>query len=730
MMLVCAWVSASAATIKVAAKVDPLTRYVLVEYTVPADAPDSIVVQCSYLLKGQTDWKTAAVKRYRSEAAETAVQDTGVLAKEYSTGEVTEPLAAGRTRTLIWLNNLQLPAGKKYDAAIRVELLDPQHKPLGQGQADVAVDLSDVAVLNESMIYKRLPVQSPNGKPGWVWRHDLPHSPPQGMLDVNERPGPLDPLVFIPKLKGYYAIYVSVPNDPNSEIDLRLGGDEGYQRFPGSDTAEYFWKIAKMDGEHLIARQSWRTIESPKDIGDVFRSRLRQVRFVPVSQRLYDQVTRLDRVHRDKLVHAYFEIYSWAYLNFVDANSQFLAPISAYADAKVDAVDAQLGRFGAKPQYPSLIEPPLMGETIGDPAPGGVPPSNANVGLLGLYTSCWRAVVIAAKGMGVPITANFGAGNAYPKMQMQGNFAKNHPQWVSKDGQWVQYKFKPVRDYCLSMYKEILDRGARHISIDFCRYPYVIDKPETATLFLSELRRLTDQYTRGGKRVTISVRFPVPPVKGGDLFDPQPWVRQELIDYLCPSVVVGNATFYDPTRYIEMTRGTNIKCLPCIDLLPGGPIWPTGVVRWTKHLYDLGADGVYLYQADSRIVGTMMFRAAIGHNKTIARLGSSRAVDEMARQYDHEQDNFSTDIYIYYPEPYTTIRPKVWIEGGNVQAIEYFMNGKPIGGRTQPPYEIGLEGWKNNFPTTGKATFEVRAKINGHWLTKKRDVQIYPDYNN
>lgn len=722
--------SLSAAEMKVTAEVDPVSRYVKIRYDVPADAPEVVTAGCTYQIKGQSDWKPAAVKRYRSAAAETIIQDTGLLEKELTSGEVSEPLAAGRMRTLIWQNDLQLPAGHPYDIRVKVELKDPAGKVLAVGQVPVRVDLSDVAVLDEGMIYKRLPMQAADGKPGWVWRNDLPGSPPQGMLDCNERPGKLDPLVFRPQLKGYYAIYVTVPADPNSEIELRLASDFYYQRFPGAGDTEYFWKIAKMDGEHLIASQSWRTIEKPDGINDAFRSRFRQVRLVPISQKLYAQLTRLDRFPRDKFVMAYFEIYSWAYLDYVDRNSLALEPVAAYADAKVDAIDAQVGRFGCKPNYPSVIEEPLIGDAIGDSAPGGVTPSNANVGLLGLYTDCWVAVDRAGRAMNVPVFANFGAGNAYPGMPLEADFAKSHPEWMSADKQWVQYKFKPVRDYCLSMYKEILDRGARRISLDFCRYPYVVDKPQTATIFLTELRALADQYSKGGQRVQISVRFPIPQVKGGDLFDPRPWVKQDLIDYLCPSVVVGNATFADMTPYIELTKGTRIKCLPCIDLLASGPVWPDGVVQWAKVLYDQGADGVYLYQADARIGGTMQFRAAIGRRDVIAHLGSQKATEEIVREYGREQANFGTDIYIYYLESYSTNRPRVWIEGGQVQEVQYFLDGKPIAGRTEPPYEIGAEGWKNNLAVTSKATFEVRARINGQWLVRKMDFQIHPDYNN
>ncbi|MCC6424604.1 MAG: hypothetical protein IT447_14110 [Phycisphaerales bacterium] len=721
---------AGAAEMKVTTEVDPVTRYVEVHYQVPADAPEMVTVRCTYQNKGESDWKPAAVKRYRSAAAETVIQDTGVLEKELGGGEVSEPLAVGRERTLVWRTDLQLPATHSYDLFVKVQLIDPAGKPVAQGQTALTLDLSDEVVLNESMIYKRLPMQVPDGKPGWVWRKDLPNSPPQGMLDCNERPGRLDPLAFMPKLTGYYAIFVSVPDKPNSEIELRLASDFYYQRFPGSAHTEYFWKIAKMDGEHLIASQSWRTIEKPDGINDEFRGRLRQVRFVPINEKLYAQLTRLDRYPRDKFVMAYYEIYSWAYLEDVFRNSQALEPVAAYADAKVDAIDAQLGRFGCKPNYPSVVEEPLIGDAIGDAPPGGESPSNANVGLLGLYTDCWLAVDRAGRAMDVSVFANFGAGNAYPGTPMTANFALKHPEWMSPDKQWVQYKFKPVREYVLSMYKEILDRGAKRISIDFCRYPYVIDQPQTATLFLTELRAMADQYSKNGRRVEISVRFPVPQVKGGDLFDPRPWVKKGLIDYLCPAAVVDNAAFADMKSYIELTRGSRIKCLPCIDLLSWGPVWPNGVTQWAKHLYDQGADGVYLYQADARIGGTMQFRSAIGRRDVIAHLGSRKAVEESVSDYEREQTNFGTDIYICYLEPYSTARPKIWIEGGHVEEIQYFLDGKPIAGRADAPYELGAEGWKNNLTVTAKATFEVRAKIDGKWLTRRLDAQIHPDYNN
>lgn len=723
MSLMAAAVSAS--TIKVTARVEPVTRYVRIEYAVPADAPDPVLVECQYHLQGESDWRPAAVKRYRSIVAESAAH--GTMAQELSTGQVSEPLAAGRTRTLIWQDDFQLPPGKTYDTIIRVQLLDSKHSPIAQGTTDLRVDMSDVVALKESMLYDRSRLQPSGGPAGWVWNKPQAGDPAQGTLDVNEGKCPLEPLAFGPDLKGRYAILVSVPEKPSSAIELRLGSDMFYQNFAGDDAHEYLWRIVRMDGRTLLAKQPWNTIDTPQKIGDSSRARLRQLRFVPVDDATYERLTRLDHLKRDKLVYAYFEPYSWAFEELVDRNSLLLEPIAAFAQAKVDAVDMQLGRFGAKPYYQSLVEQPLTGVTIGDAAPGSNKhPETSNVGRLAIYTDLFPAAAAAGRAMDTPVIANFGAGISYPHTPLEGNFSKDHPQWTARGGAFIQYKFKPVRDYCLAMYKEILDRGARRISIDFGRYPYVIDKPQTATLFLSELRELTGRYMKDGKRVQITVRFPVPQASdGSDVFDPRQWVEQGLVDVIAPTAISGDAAFFDPTPYIKMTRGTPVKCLPSID--PDGPLRPEGILQWAKHDYDLGADGVYIYQADYLLVGSMQGSNMVGHRDLIARLGSRQAVDETVRAYEREQVNFGTDIYIEYPSNYNNNRPRVWIEGGNVEAVQYFMNGKPVEGRDQPPYSIGGYGWRNDFHASdGKpVTFEVRAKIDGKWLVRQHAFVIH-----
>jgi hypothetical protein len=718
--------------LKLTAELQPADRQVRVRYAVPDAAPDSVIAKCMYRLKGQNDWQIARVMKLRSRTALTAIHDDEVLGEELSTGEMTEALAAGQTRSAIWQTFPQLANGKKHEATVRIELFDDKKILLASGMTDVVVDLSDVVLLDESMIYRRQPLYDKAGdKPGWVWRTDVPGLP--GALDVVEGPRPLEPLAFRPNLRGFYAIYVAVPHDPSSEIELRLSGDSFCQRFPGLKEREYFWRIARMDGENVVASQAWRTISTPAEINNDFRSRWKYVRLVPIAPELQKKLAGIEgTAKRDKLVFGFFEPYSWTFTEYVDRNSGWLEPFAAFAEAKIDAVDIQYGRIGAKPYYESLVEQPLLQDTIGDPSPGGEGPVSSDVGRLPLFCQGVPAAVRAGKAFGVDVIANLGAGNAYPGTALQSEFAKSHPQFI-KDTSWPQYKHKEVRDYCLSLYRELLDAGARRISIDFCRYQHTVDDPKLPTLLLSEMRKLADQYSREGDRVKIIVRFPIPG-SGGENgnFIPQDWIKAGSVDYIVPSSVFGNALYFDSTPYLKMTRGTSVKCLPCIEAGYSGALWPGQMLQQAVKFYDEGADGVYIYQSDARIVGAMTSSSMFGLRKFVPALGSVKATRETLKQVESEADECSTDIYMYFPDPYSTTRVQVWIEGGKPEAVQYFIGGKEVVGRKQPPYEIGQEGHANDYAITepNAVTFEVRAKIRGKWLSRQKQYKVFNGGNN
>jgi hypothetical protein len=222
------------------------------------------------------------------------------------------------------------------------------------------------------------------------------------------------------------------------------------------------------------------------------------------------------------------------------------------------------------------------------------------------------------------------------------------------------------------------------------------------------------------------VRFPVPGNKGeGGFYHPKQWVNQKLIDDLVPSGVVGGLSFYDAKPYIAMTRGTGVKCLPNVEGLAGGPAWPGQVLHRVAQLYKQGADGIYIYQADAHIVGTMSSGQVWENRAFISRLGSTRAVGSMIDEFNQADAERGTDVYLSLPSPYQSSRVRVWIDGGQPEEIHAYMNGKEVplsGGKGM--WTIGQEGVEHQYPV-GQTEFKVRVKINGKWLTRTANWLVH-----
>ena len=267
--------------------------------------------------------------------------------------------------------------------------------------------------------------------------------------------------------------------------------------------------------------------------------------------------------------------------------------------------------------------------------------------------------------------------------------------------------------------------GAKCLSLDFGRYPNVIDNAALPTLFLQELRTLADKYSKPDGKVKILVRFPVPGVSAENgYFKPRDWVDRKLVDYLVPSGVHDNVKNFDCRPYIKMTRGTGIKCLPDIE---GGVslCWPGGILKRVKQYYDWGADGIYIYQSDARIVGTMCSRNAGEFRRLISKLGSVAGVNEMVEDIKKNNSEYSKDIYFYFPLAYQSCRIRVWTEGFTPDAVELFKDGKLTNKYTDtPPYIVGKDGYINNYPLTGKpVTVEACAVIGQRKFKKEYHIE-------
>lgn len=704
----------SAVTIPVRVEFDQTSANGKIIYTVPTHMPDPVLVKCEFMIKSGV-WNNAQINKYRSVTAITllAQKNADILAQEQATGKVLEYMATGRERTMIWSTAQQLPAGVITKGQVKLELFSENNPQtaLACGTADFTADFTNVVMLNKFAanpdIHPPIVANDKRNNPGWFQTVNG--------LEAFEKEDVIEPIVWRHNLSGYYAIYLQVPKKGYGEIELRLTDDDFAQRFSGFDGYEYFWKMAKLNDTHLVIQQPYRTLYK---VGDQLIARLRYVKLVKVSEDEYKQYALNQTEKRDKIVAGYFEPYSWAFREFVPSNTKFFEALAAYKFAGVDIVDAQAGRGGARPLFPTNLEEPLLGETKGDAAPGSnASPSSLGTGRMVRLADITHAVTLAGKAFNINTSINFGAANNYHNGPQEGIFSKNNPDCF-RDTHYLNFSMSKARAALLVLYRNVLQKGAKMVSIDFCRYPHCVKSPEDANSFMRELRALANEFSTAENHIKILVRFPVPGCKGVEAvkskFRPETWIKEKLVDYIVPSDFGGNMPYYDVTPFVAMVKGTNVKCLPCLDGLNGGPQFTGEVLRRANDFYDKGADGIYIYQADAHIVGSMTSIMMV-HHDVIRTLGNSQLVKNAVIKENQYLEKYSADAYWYFPTPYQGYRARFWIEGVNPKSVDMYINDKLITQATAYPYMLGKQGYENNYNFLGK---DIKAKI----------VLIFKDY--
>jgi len=692
------------------ATVDPVTRYVHVRYRVPADAPAEVGVLCTWSRSNQDGWHRAKVTPLISETAlELARNDE--WQQWVAQGQLVERRAAGLERTVVFNPYPEAQADGQVDVEFRVQVKSPRGELLATNQTRVRADNTDVAVIEDwSGVFQKRAVATgaqPTG-PTWWWRTGL--KPDAGVTLGNALYGrstpdvPLPPLSYPLDLRGWYAIFVSTAS---GSIGLRLTGDE---RTDGLGSRrprqEVFWRWCRMDRQHLVLKQRHSyTGWQPAHID--------YVRFVPLSKA---QVGRLESQfggEPDKIVAGYWEPYSWSFHENVRETFQHRQALTAYRDARITLVDAQANRFGAKAVFESRLADQLLYATVGDPLQGGAIPETANVGKMQQYTNMLDATVRYARQLGLHAHANFGASACYVGSPLQGDFSKAHPAWHR--GSQLRFEVPEVRQYALGLCREALEIGAPGISIDFMRYPQTIHRRETANVLLRELRALADEFSRKrGRRVEILVQFPGTGVPPWQRFDYRTWVREGLIDYLCPSNDDERHLHLDVTPYLEAVRGTRCKLLPNVT---GAGLPLPGLYLWrVNQLYEAGVPGIYIYQSDARVLGTPAER------RCMRMLTSSRAVRQWWDRDRRTRPTYSKGIYLTRPgRPLRGFRPRervrVWLEGVEMGPLEFHLDGKLANRCDGPPYLLGTEERDaDNVLSSGNHELRVRAKDGDGWL--------------
>ncbi|MFH1737570.1 MAG: hypothetical protein ABIH23_01090 [bacterium] len=709
--MTCALVMAAGQILAASVSIDPLTRYAHIKYTLPPDIPDTVEVVCTWSPVTAKSLRPAKVMPNISETALKLVSPDDGRAW-VTTGRIIERGAAGLERTIIFNPYPDAQQDGKVDVLFIIEVRSMEGRLLPKEMARVQCDNTDVFYIEDWSGVTTQDAISPEEEPGkWTWRANLDAE--AGVTFGNAlygNSGPergLPPLSYPLSLKGPYAVFVcSAPSDGG--IKLRLTGDERSDSLASRMAGEeVLWRWTRMDRQHLVLNQ-------PCDYTGYTPGHIDYVKFVPLTE---EQVEGLDAQfggEQDKIVAGYFEPYSWAFADNICETLQHRAPLTAYIEARVPIVDIQIGRFGMKVVYESRLTDQLLHATIGDPIGKIVRPKTDNVGRMQQYTNTLSTELRYARELGLKAHANFGASNCYPGSPLQGDFSKEHPDWMR--GSALRFEVPEVRQYALSLYREALEIGARGISIDFCRYPETIDSIETCNDFLKDLRALADEFAASaGVRIPILVRFPGTGVRRAEFFDYAAWAREGWVDYLCPSNIQGRHMHIDMAPYFNAVKGTTCTLLPCVDGLSWGLPFPGAFLWRIAQLYKQGASGVYIYQADARVLGQPVDR------RTMRLLASSAAVERWWAKEDVARPSRSKGIYITPPHQFGTYhkweRIRIWTEGVPLGELEVYLDDKLVSRFDGPPYLVGTEEYASDeIIPPGDHRLRIRARDDDGWL--------------
>lgn len=688
---------------------DPVSRYFHITYQVPDDAPETIQVQCRFAAKGTKEWQTARVKPLVSETA-LALLPREEWNKWEAKGAITERRAAGLARTVVFNPYPAAVQNGMVDVDFQITLYSPEKKVLKTYTTSLKSDQSDVVYIEDwSQVFQKVNLQAENGTASQKWKWREGWDPKLGMSLGNSLYGdagkklPMPQLSYPLDLKGWYAVYVHAPGS----IRLRFTGDERNDLLSSRRGEEVLWRWAKLDHQNLVLKQH-------HNYTGYVPSMIDYVKFVPLSDAQRAKLDAPFKAPHDKMIAAYWEPYSFAFHDNVQDTLWHREYLTAYPEAKVDLVDMQVGRMGMKVVYESRIAENLYRSTMGDPIGAVKHPLTDNVGRMQQFTNTLQTSVRHADELGVKLHANFGASNCYPGSPLQGQFSKDHPEWMR--GSTLRYEIPEVRTYVLSLFRESLELGAKGLSIDYCRYPGCIDVPETANLFHKKLRALADEFSAArSEPVPILVRFPAHGVKDSKKFDYATWAKEGWVDYLCPSNIQGRHNHFEISKYKTAVNGTKCVLLPAIDGLYWGNPLPGPFLWRAKQLYDEGAPGLYIYQADSRVLGKPVDR------RTMRQLGSREAVDAFWEEDARLRPVRSKGIYITRNMQiegwHGWQRLRVWIEGIPFGVMEFYLDGKLIDKKSGPPYLLGTEDHSSDsIIPAGKHTLKIRAQDGDGWL--------------
>ena len=240
---------------------------------------------------------------------------------------------------------------------------------------------------------------------------------------------------------------------------------------------------------------------------------------------------------------------------------------------------------------------------------------------------------------GVPVVASFrmNAEDLYDNTWMISDFGRAHPEWRIAGTGCLDPAVPEVFEHRMRIFAEVVSNyDIDGLELDFRRWYHMVSDPlknhEVLTRMVRQTRKLLDETAqrKGRKRLLLGTR--VGPMLDGKFvkddfpgagygepmnmsceglgLDVKTWVREGLVDYLCP-------TTFEPQglprtkEFVELAKGTGVGIYPTISQNPCGATaaaimgQPDNAETRRRHRNDIctealrcyadGADGVSLF---------------------------------------------------------------------------------------------------------------------------------------
>ena len=255
---------------------------------------------------------------------------------------------------------------------------------------------------------------------------------------------------------------------------------------------------------------------------------------------------------------------------------------------------------------------------------------------------------------GMEFIAKFRMNDRHGNGDQGARFILDNPSWQLEEFPGGQdFSFAPVRDYVFSVADEIVDRfDVDGLLFNYIRHGHCFptdvarDRQLVMTGFLRRIREMLDR--RGAqqqKNLTLGVMIPQRLEECHNLgFDLPTWVREGIVDYICPCDF-GFPDFNAPyEEFSKLTRASDCMLYPSLSPMMCRAddktlLKPENYRALAQNFYGSGADGVSVFNYQyhwSRKGGTARYPGPVeGYPLSLSYLRDLRDPETVARRTRH-----------------------------------------------------------------------------------------------